>query len=229
MGKEKVKILIVDDEQDIIDFISYNLKKEGYSTIFAVNGKDAIKKAKIHLPDLILMDIMMPELDGIQACREIKEIKKLKDTPVVFLTARNEEYTELAGFNAGADDFITKPLKPRILTSRIKAILKRNEPKEEISEQLKFNNLLINKEKYEVIYNGELKKFPKKEFDLLFLLASKPGKVFPRDQILEKVWGNEVMVVDRTIDVHIRKIREKLEDSFITTIKGVGYKFQIEQ
>jgi two-component system alkaline phosphatase synthesis response regulator PhoP len=229
MGKEKVKILIVDDEQDIIDFISYNLKKEGYSTIFAVNGKDAIKKAKVHLPDLILMDIMMPELDGIQACREIKEIKKLKNTPVVFLTARNEEYTELAGFNAGADDFITKPLKPRILTSRIKAILKRNEPKEEISELLKFNNLLINKEKHEVIYNGELKKFPKKEFDLLFLLASKPGKVFPRDQILEKVWGNEVMVVDRTIDVHIRKIREKLEDSFITTIKGVGYKFQIEQ
>jgi len=229
MEKGKTKILIVDDEQDIIDFISYNLKKEGYTTLFATNGKDAIKKAKVHFPDLILMDIMMPELDGIQACREIKDIKKLKNTPIVFLTARNEEYTELASFNAGADDFITKPLKPRILTSRIKAILKRNEPKDVISEQLKFEDLLINKENYEVTYKGEFKRFPKKEFDLLYLLASKPGKVFPRDQILEKVWGNDVLVVDRTIDVHIRKIREKLENSFITTIKGVGYKFNIDQ
>ena len=229
MGKEQQKILVVDDEQDIIDFISYNLKKEGFSVVQALNGKEAIKKAKSNSPDLILMDIMMPELDGIQACKEIKEIKKLKNTPVVFLTARNEEYTELAGFNAGADDFITKPLKPRILTSRIKAILKRNEPKTEIQGILKFENLTINKEKYEVIFKNEKKKFPKKEFDLLFLLASKPGKVFPRDEILERVWGNEVLVVDRTIDVHIRKIREKLDNTFIKTIKGVGYKFQIEQ
>lgn len=229
MTKDKTKILIVDDEQDIIDFIAYNLKKEGFSTFSASNGREAIKKAKIHYPDLILMDIMMPELDGIQACREIKEVKKLKNTPVVFLTARNEEYTELAGFSAGADDFITKPLKPRILTSRIKAILKRNEPKEAIQEELKFDNLVINRENYEVVFNEEIKKFPKKEFELLFLLASKPGKVFPREQILEKVWGNDVMVVDRTIDVHIRKIREKLENHYIQTVKGVGYKFEIAQ
>lgn len=227
MSENKKKILIVDDEPDIVDFISYNLNKEGYNTISAVNGKEAIHIAKSETPDLILMDIMMPEMDGIQACREIKELRKLKHTPIVFLTAKTEEYTEIAGFDAGADDFISKPIKPRILLSRIKAILKRNSSEDEAPKRpIQFSELLIDREQYLVKYKGEEKKFPKKEFELLSLLASTPGKVFSREKILEKVWGNDVMVVDRTIDVHIRKIREKLDDKFISTVKGVGYRFQ---
>jgi two-component system, OmpR family, alkaline phosphatase synthesis response regulator PhoP len=226
MKKNKTfRILIVDDEQDILDLLAYNLKKDGFDVISALNGKMAIKSAQIHHPDLIIMDVMMPEMDGIEACRQIRSSQTLKKTPIVFLTARNEEYSELAGFDVGGDDYIIKPIKPRILISRIKAILKRNQTDDEF-EMIEFDNLLIDRESFTVTYNDKVLQFPKKEFELLSLLASKPGKVFTRDQILENVWGNEVLVVDRTIDVHIRKIREKLDDKFIFTVKGVGYKFE---
>lgn len=225
MKSKNPRILIVDDEQDILDLLTYNLKKEGFEVDTALNGKLALKSAIINHPDLILMDVMMPEMDGIEACRQIKSSQSLKKTPIVFLTARNEEYSELAGFDVGGDDYIIKPIKPRILISRIKAILKRNNPTAE-SELIEFENLVIDRESFSVTYNNKVFQFPKKEFELLSLLASKPGKVFTREQILENVWGNEVLVVDRTIDVHIRKIREKLDDKFIFTIKGVGYKFE---
>jgi two-component system, OmpR family, alkaline phosphatase synthesis response regulator PhoP len=225
MKSKNPRILIVDDEQDILDLLTYNLKKEGFEVDTALNGKLALKSAIINHPDLILMDVMMPEMDGIEACRQIKNSQSLKKTPIVFLTARNEEYSELAGFDVGGDDYIIKPIKPRILISRIKAILKRNNPTAE-SELIEFENLVIDRESFSVTYNNKVFQFPKKEFELLSLLASKPGKVFTREQILENVWGNEVLVVDRTIDVHIRKIREKLDDKFIFTIKGVGYKFE---
>lgn len=225
MKSKNPRILIVDDEQDILDLLTYNLKKEGFEVDTALNGKLALKSAIINHPDLILMDVMMPEMDGIEACRQIKSSQSLKKTPIVFLTARNEEYSELAGFDVGGDDYIIKPIKPRILISRIKAILKRNSSTTE-SELIEFENLIIDRESFSVTYNNKVFQFPKKEFELLSLLASKPGKVFTREQILENVWGNEVLVVDRTIDVHIRKIREKLDDKFIFTIKGVGYKFE---
>ncbi len=221
------KILVVDDEEDILDLITYNLKREGYTVETAKNGKEAIKQALYHQPDLILMDVMMPEMDGIEACRLMRDSQILKNRPIVFLTARSEEYSELAGFDAGGDDYIIKPIKPRVLISRIKAILKRNQI-EEKAEKFEFTNLVIDRETFSVKFDGKILQFPKKEFELLSLLASKPGKVFTRDQILENVWGNEVLVVDRTIDVHIRKIREKLNDQFIYTVKGVGYKFENE-
>lgn len=224
-SNKSVKILIVDDEQDIIDLLTYNLKKEGYEVVSAQNGKQALKAAILELPDLILMDVMMPEMDGIETCRQIRDRASLKNTPIVFLTARSEEYSELAGFDVGGDDYIIKPVKPRILISRIKALLKRN-TKDESEEALVFPNLIIDRDSFTVRYQEQVLQFPKKEFELLSLLASKPGKVFTRDQILENVWGNEVLVVDRTIDVHIRKIREKLNNQFIQTVKGVGYKFE---
>lgn len=220
------KILIVDDEQDILDLLTYNLRKEGYDVDTALNGKTGLKLAIMYQPDLVLMDVMMPEMDGIEACRQMRDQSSLKHTPIVFLTARNEEYSELAGFDVGGDDYIIKPIKPRILVSRIKAILKRNQSAVK-DERIEFDNLIIDRESFTVTYEGKVLQFPKKEFELLALLASKPGKVFTRDQILESVWGNEVLVVDRTIDVHIRKIREKLDDKFIHTVKGVGYKFEI--
>jgi two-component system, OmpR family, alkaline phosphatase synthesis response regulator PhoP len=220
------KILVVDDEQDIVDLLKYNLRKEGFQVEEAYNGKEAIEVAQKTKPDLILMDVMMPELDGIEACRKMRAIASLSLTPIVFLTARNEEYSEIAGFDAGGDDYIIKPIKPRILVSRIKAILKRNSGNAK-QALIEHENLIIDRESFSVTFNGEKMQFPKKEFELLSLLASKPGKVFTRDHILESVWGNEVLVVDRTIDVHIRKIREKLDDQFIQTIKGVGYKFEI--
>lgn len=220
------KILVVDDEQDIVDLLTYNLKKEGFEVEYANNGRTAIKVAIRFQPDLVLMDVMMPEMDGIEACRQMRESNALKNTPIVFLTARSEEYSELAGFDVGGDDYIIKPIKPRILISRIKAILKRNAVSEK-EERLEFDNLLIDRESFSVTFGEKVMQFPKKEFELLALLASKPGKVFTRDQILENVWGNEVLVVDRTIDVHIRKIREKLDDKFIYTVKGVGYKFEL--
>jgi two-component system alkaline phosphatase synthesis response regulator PhoP len=226
MKKNKVyKILVVDDEQDIVDLLTYNLKKEGFEVFNASNGKIALKTAQQNLPDLILMDVMMPEMDGIEACRQLRENPTFKNVPIVFLTARNEEYSELAGFDVGGDDYIIKPIKPRILISRIKAILKRNVVSENV-ETLEFPDLSIDRESFSVTYKNQVYQFPKKEFELLSLLASKPGKVFTRDQILENVWGNDVLVVDRTIDVHIRKIREKLDDKFIYTVKGVGYKFE---
>ncbi|MEC8739688.1 MAG: response regulator transcription factor [Bacteroidota bacterium] len=218
------KILIVDDEPDIVEFIQYNLAREGFQTETAFNGEEAIAKAKSTRPDIILLDVMMPVLDGIEACRLIKEDGKMKDIFVIFLTARSEEYSELAGFDVGADDYISKPIKPRVLISRIKAILKRGTEHGNIGSVIKINDLEINRSTFNVQLGEQTITMPKKEFDLLFLLASKPGKVFTREKILSEVWGDDVLVVDRTIDVHIRKIREKLGDKRITTVKGVGYK-----
>ncbi|MFB1003816.1 MAG: response regulator transcription factor [Bacteroidia bacterium] len=218
------KILIVDDEQDILELVKYNLEKEGYKCYTANNGREAVAKAKDKQPDLILLDIMMPIMDGIEACRQIRQDPDLKDVYIAFLTARGEEYSELAGFDVGADDYIKKPIKPRVLTSRVKALLKRK--KENIpADTLSIGDITINRNTFDVSLRGEKLVLPKKEFELLYLLASKPGQVYTREKILNKVWGYDVDVVDRTIDVHIRKIREKIGDHRIKTIKGVGYKF----
>ena len=223
------KILLVDDEPDILEFMEYNLKKENYTIVKANNGKEAILKAKAELPDLIILDIMMPEMDGIEACRIIREDPQLKDILVAFLTARNEDYSQVAGFDVGADDYITKPIKPRVLVSRIQALLRRTRSGSEVAASstapLTIGDLLIDRERYMVEKAGTRLELPRKEFELLALLASRPGKVFTRDEILEKVWGNEVVVGDRTIDVHIRKLREKLGEELIKTVKGIGYKF----
>ena len=221
MGK---KILIVEDDQDIVDLLKYNLEKEGYKCYTANNGLEAVYQAVDKEPDLILLDVMMPEMDGIETCRLIKSKPKLHDIFVIFLTARAEEYSEIAGFEAGADDYITKPVKPRALISRIKAILSRKKDQHTLS-QIQHGNLVIDRETFKVSVKDKHFTLPKKEFELLFLLASKPDKVFRRESILSKVWGSEVSVVDRTIDVHIRKIREKVGDEKIKTIKGVSYKF----
>jgi two-component system alkaline phosphatase synthesis response regulator PhoP len=226
-SQSSYKILIVDDEIDIIELLSYNLKKENFTVVTSMNGKEAINIASKIKPDIILMDVMMPEMDGIEACRQIKDIPQLKNIPLIFLTARGEEFSELAGFEAGADDYIIKPIKPRVLISRLKAILRRNISDNTTQDKMEFPDLKIDRESFSVTYLGKVLQFPKKEFELLSLLASKPGKVFTREQILESIWGDDVLVVDRTIDVHIRKIREKLDDNFIQTIKGVGYKFEV--
>jgi two-component system alkaline phosphatase synthesis response regulator PhoP len=219
------KILLVDDEQDILEFISYNLSKEGFDVYTSSNGREAIQMAQKENPDLIILDVMMPEMDGIETCLEIRNIDKLKDTLIVFLSARGEDYSQVAGFDAGADDYISKPIKPRLLVSRVKAILRRKGSTQEelINEG---GGIRIDREKYLVYKEGEEYSFPKKEFELLSLLISKPGKVFTREVILDNVWGGEVVVGDRTIDVHVRKLREKLGDQYIKTIKGVGYKFE---
>jgi len=221
------KILLVDDEQDILDLIKYNLEKDGFEVEVAINGKEAIQVAKKFLPDLILLDVMMPEMDGIETCLEIRDIKELKDTLIAFLTARGEDYSQIAGFDSGADDYITKPIKPRVLVSRVKALLRRaNKPTEPLNN-IEFENLKIDREKYIVIKNGNELSLPKKEFELLALLSSKPGKVFTREAILNDIWGHEIIVGDRTIDVHIRKLREKIGDDYIKTVKGVGYKLEM--
>jgi two-component system alkaline phosphatase synthesis response regulator PhoP len=220
------KILIVDDEEDIVELLSYNLEKEGYKCYTASNGQKAIDKAIAKNPDLILMDIMMPEMDGLTATKELRKLDQFKQTYIVFLTARGEEYSEIAGFEAGADDYITKPVKIRVLLSRLKAIFKRGEKEGDMKPVLTFGTLVIDRGAYTVTIDGTKTMFPKKEFELLYLLASKPGKVYTREKILDKVWGSDVYVVDRTIDVHIRKIREKIGDNLISTIKGVGYKFE---
>jgi two-component system alkaline phosphatase synthesis response regulator PhoP len=227
MIKKSSKILIVDDEQDILELIRHALNKEGYEVHIAVNGQQAIEKTAKVLPDLILMDVMMPVMDGMEACRQLKEDPATQQIPIIFLTARSEEFAELAGFEAGADDYIAKPIRTRVLTSRIKAILRRNTGTVETPQiKLEFGDLIIDRERFMVVYQENSLQFPRKEFELLSFLASKPGRVFSRDEILENVWGNEVLVVDRTIDVHVRKIREKLDDRFIFTVKGVGYKFE---
>jgi len=221
------KILLVDDEPDILEFLSYNLKKEGYSTFTAVTGRQALEVARKNFPHLIILDVMMPDLDGIETCRELRAIDGLKDVLIAFLTARGEDYSQIAGFDAGADDYITKPIKPRVFVSRIKALLRRiSENTEEKTGFMELGDLKIDRERYLVHYKNQELQVPKKEFELLSLLASKPGKVFTRDEIMKTVWGDEVIVGDRTIDVHIRKLREKLEDRFIKTVKGVGYKFE---
>ena len=227
MNNDTIKILLVDDEPDILEILSYNLIAEGYKVLTAANGLEAVKSAKKNQPHLIIMDVMMPEMDGIEACEQIRAFPELKGTIITFLTARGEDYSQLAGFEAGADDYITKPIKPKILVSKIKALLRRlNEatPMDD-SELIKVGDLTIDREAYKIIYKGNELVLPRKEFELLSLLASKPGKVFKRDEILDKVWGNEVVVGGRTIDVHIRKLREKIGDDSFKTIKGVGYKF----
>lgn len=222
------KILIVDDEQDILELIRHTLNKDGFEVFVAANGLQALEQARKVKPELILMDVMMPVMDGMEACRQLKEDPNTSGIAIVFLTARSEEFAELAGFEAGADDYIAKPIRPRVLLSRLKAILRRrNAIQVQNPEALKFADLVIDRERFVVDYNGKSLQFPRKEFELLSFLASRPGRVFSRDEILENVWGNEVLVVDRTIDVHVRKIREKLDDKFIYTVKGVGYKFEI--
>lgn len=228
MNNPKQKILIVDDEPDIIELIEYNLKKEGYQVFTASNGLEAIQVAKKSLPDLIVLDIMMPKLDGIEACRQLRAMPEFKSTFMVFLTARSEEYSEISGFNVGADDYIAKPIKPRALISRINAILRRNTMTEsEVENKLEIGNLVIDREAYLVFQDGKKVVLAKKEFELLYLLASKPGKVFTREVILNNIWEDSVVVTNRTIDVHIRKLREKLGDDYVTTVKGVGYKFEV--
>ena len=222
----KQKILIVDDEPDILELIEYNLKKEGYQVFLAHNGQEAVTEAKRSLPDLIVLDIMMPKMDGIEACRIMRTMPEFKNTFMVFLTARSEEYSEIAGFNVGADDYIAKPIKPRALVSRINAILRRNAPAEDVTNnKLEIGDLVIDREAYLVYQKGAKVVLAKKEFELLYLLASKPGKVYTREVILKNIWEDSVVVTNRTIDVHIRKVREKLGDDVISTVKGVGYKF----
>jgi two-component system alkaline phosphatase synthesis response regulator PhoP len=228
MSTAKHKILIVDDEPDIRELIEYNLKKEGYQVFTASNGQEGVAEAKRVLPDLIILDIMMPKMDGIEACRILRTMNDFKNTFMVFLTARSEEYSEIAGFNVGADDYIAKPIKPRALTSRINAILRRNVQSDiEIENKLEIGDLVIDREAFLVYQRGEKIVLAKKEFELLYLLASKPGKVFTREVILKNIWEDSVVVTNRTIDVHIRKLREKLGDKYVSTVKGVGYKFEI--
>jgi len=223
------KILIVDDEQDISDLISYNLTKEGYQVYTASNGKIAIEKAKEVNPDLIILDVMMPVMDGIEACRIMRSMPEFKNTFMVFLTARSEEYSEIAGFNVGADDYIAKPIKPRALMSRINAILRRNaqESIEEVADKFEIADLLIDRDSFLVFRGTEKIVLAKKEFELLYLLASKPNKVYTREQILKAIWEDSVVVTNRTIDVHIRKLREKIGENYVATVKGVGYKFEL--
>ena len=227
MENSGIKILLVDDEQDILEFVGYALKKEGYTVFTALNGKDAITLAEKEKPDLILLDIMMPEMDGIETCGEIRKIPTLENVLVAFLTARNEDYSQIAGFEVEADDYITKPIRPRVLVSRIKALLRRNKStKSKQTEHIITEGIVIDREKYVVTKDGKPIDLRKKEFELLAMLVDKPGKVFTRDAILNTVWGNEVVVGDRTIDVHINKLREKVGEQYIRTIKGVGYKFE---
>ncbi|MBC7416941.1 MAG: response regulator transcription factor [Pedobacter sp.] len=228
MGIMEQKILIVDDEPDILELIEYHLKKEGYQVFLASNGHEGIHVAKQVHPDLIILDIMMPKMDGIEACRLMRAIPEFKNTFMVFLTARSEEYSEIAGFNVGADDYIAKPIKPRALVSRINAILRRNSSgKEVVESKVEIGDLVIDREAFLVFQNGGKITLAKKEFELLHLLATKPGKVYTREAILKNVWEDSVVVTNRTIDVHIRKLREKLGDNYVTTVKGVGYKFEL--
>ncbi len=229
MKKKDIKILLVDDEPDILEIVGYNLSQAGYQIATATNGKEAIKQAKKIIPHLIIMDVMMPEMDGMEACEHIREIPELKDVIITFLTARSEDYSQVAGFEVGADDYIAKPIKPKLLISKVKGLLRRLKEDEplESSSSINIGDLIINREEYKIVYSGKTIILPRKEFELLYLLASKPGKVFTRIEILDKVWGNEVIVGGRTIDVHIRKLREKIDDDLFKTIKGVGYKMEL--
>ncbi len=217
-------ILIIDDEEDIREIISYNLSKDGYTVLKAKNGLDGIKKAKKNIPNLILLDVMMPEMDGIEVCELLRADETTRDIKICFLTARSEDYSQIAGFDAGADDYVTKPVKPKVLASRIKAILRRSSnPQEQV--EISEKGIVINREKYELLKDGVAIHLPRKEFELLALLLSRPGDVFEREVILQTVWGSEIVVGDRTIDVHIRKLREKIGNDSIKTVKGIGYKF----
>ncbi|WP_088324530.1 response regulator transcription factor [Polaribacter tangerinus] len=229
MNKSTIKILLVDDEPDILEIVGFNLKNEGYQIFTASNGNEAIKSAKKNHPHLILLDIMMPEMDGIEACEKIRKISTLENVIIAFLTARGEDYSQVAGFEAGADDYITKPVKPKVLISKVKSLLRRLKTEKENEESFTIGDIVIDREKY-VVYKADVKiSLPRKEFELFSLLTSKPGKVFKREIILDTVWGNEVVVGGRTIDVHIRKLREKIGDHHFKTVKGVGYKFVLEE
>lgn len=221
------KILLVDDEQDILEIISYNLEKEGYHVFTANNGNEGIAKAKEILPDLILLDVMMPEKDGIETCQELRKIKELQKTLIVFLSARSEEFSQLAGYQAGANDYIVKLIKPKVLVSKVAALLQLGAQSQENSNYIEIGDLIIDKDNFKVSKGKEEFLLPKKEFDLLYLLASNTDKVFKREEILEKVWGNDVIVGERTIDVHIRRLREKLGINTIQTLKGIGYKLVV--
>jgi two-component system alkaline phosphatase synthesis response regulator PhoP len=225
MKKKDITILLVDDEPDILEIVGYNLTQEGYTVVSAENGIRALDQAKKHKPQLIILDVMMPEMDGIETCEKLRMMPELSETVITFLTARGEDYSQLAGFEAGADDYITKPVKPKVLVSKVKALLRRFKEVQEAPQNLKLGNLIINREEYKIIKDKKELLLPRKEFELLALLASKPGKVFKREEILDVVWGNEVIVGGRTIDVHIRKLREKIGDDRFKTVKGVGYKF----
>lgn len=225
MDKKDIKILLVDDEPDILEIVGFNLSNEGYKVVTAENGVEGVKKAKKEKPHLIILDVMMPEMDGIEACEQIRGIPDLKDTIITFLTARGEDYSQVAGFEAGADDYITKPIKPKVLLSKVKALLRRLKQEGKNENINKYGNLTIDRDEYKILLSGNEIILPRKEFELLSLLTSKPGKVFKREEILDKVWGNEVVVGGRTIDVHIRKLREKIGDNSFKTVKGVGYKF----
>jgi two-component system alkaline phosphatase synthesis response regulator PhoP len=227
MKKKNITILLVDDEPDILEIVGYNLSAEGYNVITAEDGLEAVRIAKKKKPQLIILDVMMPEMDGIEACEQIRKIPELSETIITFLTARGEDYSQMAGFDAGADDYITKPIKPKVLVSKVNALLRRFKEEDVSSNVLKVGNLVINRDEYKIINNEEEIILPRKEFELLYLLASKPGKVFKREEILNNVWGNDVVVGGRTIDVHIRKLREKIGDDSFKTVKGVGYKFVI--
>ncbi|ERM82794.1 PhoP family transcriptional regulator [Rhodonellum psychrophilum GCM71 = DSM 17998] len=225
--KQKVKILVVDDEPDIVEILTYNLKKEGYEVESAEDGIQAVKLAKKFHPDVILLDIMMPNQDGVETCRQIREIPELKSTFIIFLTARSEEYSEVAAFDVGADDYINKPIKPRALMSRIAALFRRESKKEQELAQIKIKDLIVDRTSYTIDKSGKTITLPKKEFELLYFLAKNPNVVFSRDELLQNIWGADVFVLARTVDVHIRKVREKIGEDYITTVKGVGYKFDL--
>lgn len=225
--KQKLKVLVVDDEPDIVELLTYNLKKEGYEVESAEDGIKAVKIANKFHPDVILLDIMMPNQDGVETCRQIREIPELKNTFVIFLTARAEEYSEVAAFDVGADDYITKPIKPRALMSRIAALFRRESKKEQELTQIKIKDLIIDRTSYTIDKAGKTITLPKKEFELLYFLAKNPNMVFSRDDLLQNIWGADVFVLARTVDVHIRKVREKIGEDYITTVKGVGYKFDM--
>ena len=227
MKKKEIRILLVDDEPDILEIVGYNLTQEGYQVITAADGKEAVAKAKKTLPHLIIMDVMMPEMDGMEACEIIRKIPDLHNVIITFLTARNEDYSQVAGFDAGADDYITKPIKPKLLVSKVKALLRRLKSEDSNAGTLNVGGIEINREEYKIVKDNKEIILPRKEFELFYLLASKPGKVFKREEILDLVWGNDVIVGGRTIDVHIRKLREKIGEDLFRTIKGVGYKIEV--
>lgn len=229
MRKSDTRILLVDDEEDILEILSYNLSQEGYKVYTAGDGLEAIKQAEKHKPHLIIMDVMMPNMDGIEACEELRKNHVFNDTIIMFLTARAEDYSYVAAFEAGADDYVPKPIKPKVLLSKVKGLLRRIKKQEEEVDNITIGDLVIDREEYKVVVGEKSFNLPRKEFELLYLLASKPEKVFKREKIMEKVWGSEVIVGDRTIDVHIRKLREKVGDQYFKTVKGVGYKFVVQQ
>ena len=225
MKKQNIKILLVDDEPDIIEIIRFNLEQNGYTIFTASDGIEAIRIAEEKLPHLIIMDVMMPNLDGVEACERLRADDRFKDTVIMFLTARSEDYSYVAAFDAGADDYVPKPIKPKVLMSKVKGLLRRFREKEDIQNTLKFDQLVIDREAYKIINKDKEIYLPRKEFELIYLLASRPDKVHKRQTIMEKVWGNDVIVGDRTIDVHIRKLREKIGHNYFKTVKGIGYKF----